>query len=133
MPLLLAILSKLSWLAKYGRLILSIGSMILGELMNLKMPRLPIYVHALALLISALVAYRIGLASATHTVETQTETVTKFVTLPEVRYVVPPLPECAGFDFSGDVGGMAMDDFIIWAGELYSWAAGCSNALARVK
>jgi hypothetical protein len=59
--------------------------------------------------------------------------VTKFVTVPEVRYVMPPLPECAGFDFSGDVGGMAFDDFIIWAGELYSWAAGCSNALERVK
>ena len=101
--------------------------------MNLKMPRLPIYVHALALLISALVAYRTGLDTATHTVEIQTETVTRYVNVPVVRVVLPPLPECAGFDFDGEVGGMPFGDFIVWTGELYAWASGCSSALAKAK
>ena len=58
--------------------------------------------------------------------------ITEYVTVFEPVEVPPLLPECAGFDFDPDVSGMAFDAFIVWAGELYAWAAACSNAVAAL-
>lgn len=84
------------------------------------------------MLISGLVAYRIGLALNPQ-IKVETETVTEYITINEVREVLPPLPECANFDFNPRVGGMPMDEFIAWSAEVYGWGAGCSGALKALQ
>ena len=57
----------------------------------------------------------------------------EYVTVPKPVEVMPPLPECANFDFNPDVGGMLGDEFVIYTAELWQWGAGCSNAVYEVQ
>lgn len=108
--------------------------MISEQLKNLKTPRSRTFGPALLALTLVGVGFRLGWSlRPPEYVErvVQAPPVVEYVTVPVE--VLPPLPACAGFDFDPDVSGMAFDAFILWAGELYAWAAACSNALIALQ
>jgi hypothetical protein len=82
-------------------------------------------------LISLSVGFLIGWIYRTpETVErVQTGVVVGAVAIEDVQYRLPPLPECAGFDFDPKIGGMSGAELVSYTARLYYWAAGCSNAL----
>lgn len=132
MPLLSLISAWRSKVAISSIAKLLTGSTFSKLLQNFKAVLLRNWKGVLLVLISIIVGFRIGWIFRPPEYVEVVEQVPLYDTVVVERlvYRIPPLPECAGFDFDPHVGGMNGSELIKYTAEVYNWGARCSTALA---
>ncbi len=58
----------------------------------------------------------------------QVEVIDRPVKVIETKYILPPL-NCEKTDIDPNVGGMMMDEYIIWGQQAWNWISDCSDSI----